>query len=200
MSEDHEVLIKYEIPLQKIVPKKLWDAQKSDSAMLSDSQLIQRAMPDSIDWRLRIRYNSLIQQIMDPAVPLADKIIRVDDIIKDICSYEVWKRRVDNELKAVFYMRRIGTYLEDQDALLTAMSARLWEIASAPIADEFGNMDMDKAKLLHSTIKLLLDRKFGQAVQRQVSSHIPSPQSFDPVQLERELLAAQRGLDVKELE
>ncbi len=137
---------------------------------------------------------------MDPAVPLADKILRVDDIIKDICSYEVWKRRVDNEAKAVFYTRRIGTYLEDQDAILTAMSVRLWEIASMSLSNADGELDMDKAKLLHQTIKLLLDRKFGQAVQRQVSAQISNPNSFDPVALERELTAMQRGIDVKELE
>lgn len=199
MSES-EVLVKYEIPLQKIVPKKLWDAQKSEFAMMSDDQLMREAHPDSIDWRLRIRYNSLLQQLMDPAVPLSDKILRVEDIIKDVCSYEVWKRRVDNEAKAVFYMRRIGTYLEDQDALLTAMSVRLWEIASMNLSNGDGSLDMDKAKLLHSTIKLLLDRKFGQAVQRQLTSNIPNPGSFDPVQLERELISIQRGTDVKDME
>lgn len=186
----------HEIPLQKMIPKKIYEAQQSEWAMKSDDSLIRECAPDSVDWRLRIRYNSLLQQIMDPAVALERRVIRVEDIIADVCTYEVWNRRVSIIPKAVFYSRKLGTYLEDQDALLTAFSGRLWEIASMPIVKQSGEVDHEAVKLLHRTINILLDRKFGQAVQRYVSAQIPGPENLDPIQVEKQLQLLE-ALDAK---
>ncbi|HYX39991.1 MAG TPA: hypothetical protein VE954_43395 [Oligoflexus sp.] len=183
---DEDNLIRWELPLHKIIPKRLYEAQQSECASWTDAKLFAEAMPDSLDWRLRIRYNSLLQQFMDPMKPMSDRAIKQDDIFKDICTYDVFKRRTDNVPKAVFITRRIGSYLEDQDALLTAFSTRLWEVASAPITDDKGRIDIDAAKILHKTIQILLDRKFGMAVQRQVNVGINASQ-MDPIAIEAQI-------------
>jgi hypothetical protein len=181
-----EVLTKWEAPMKKIIPRVLYEAQQSDLTLLSDSDLIAAAQPDSLDWRLRIRYNSLLARILDPSVALMDKVIRIENIIDGLCGYDIWNRRCKIPAKAVFYSRKIGTYLEDQDALLTAMSARLWEIASAPLLKENGKLDMQAATIVHKTIQILLDRKFGQAIQRQVTASI-DPVHMDPMRIEADI-------------
>ena len=185
-----------EIPLSQIIPKKLYEAQQSEWALKSDDQLMKECTPDSIDWRLRIRYNSLVQQVLDPMCPLERKVIRVEDIYSDICSYEVYRRRVDLTPKAVFITRKIGNYLEEQDSMLTAFSARLWEIASMPITNAAGGVDHEAVKLIHRTINLLLDRKFGQAVQRHVNAQLPTPENMDPLAVQKQV-AFLESLDVK---
>lgn len=164
-AEVESVLIKYELPMKKLVPRALYHASKSPLVMVDDDTLIRAATPDSIDWRLRIRYNSLLQKLRDETIPIEQRVIRIENVIDGITTYPVWQRRVGIEAKAVFYTKKIGSYLEDQDALLTAMSARLWEIASAPLMKD-GELDLKAASMVHKTIMILLDRKFGQAVQR----------------------------------
>jgi hypothetical protein len=188
-NESSEAKItRYEIPLKQLIPKKLWEAQQTEYAMMTEDKLMREAVPDTIDWRLRIRFQSLMQKLMDPHNARIAKPIRQEDIFRDICSYEVYKRRVDLPAKAVFIGKRLGSYLEDQDALLTAFSTRLWEIASAPIMKPDGTLDIESAKILHKTIQILLDRKFGQAVQRQVSLLSPAnPIMMDPLQIETQL-------------
>lgn len=186
-GDEEQRLEKWEVPLRKIIPRVLYEAQQSDLTLMSDSSLIEAAVPDSIDWRIRIRYNSLLSRILDPSVALIDKVIRVETIIDGICGYDVWKRRTSIPAKAVFYSRKIGTYLEDQDALLTAMSTRLWEIASVSILQDDGKLDMKAATMLHKTIQILLDRKFGQAVQRQVTATIVDPLTMDPLRIEADI-------------
>lgn len=185
-SADDNKVVRWELPLQKIIPKRLYEAQQSECAAWTDDKLFAEAMPDSLDWRLRIRYNSLLQQFFDPMRPMADRAIKQEDIYKDICGYDVFKRRIDMQAKAVFITRRIGSYLEDQDALLSAFSDRLWSIASAPILKKDGSLDVDAAKILHKTIQILLDRKFGQAIQRQVSVGVPAS-SMDPIAIEAQI-------------
>lgn len=187
--------------MKQVLPRKLYEAQQSEYVKMNDAKLLVEANPDSLDWRLRLRYNSLLQKMLDPALPLEHKVIRAQDVYDDICSYDVFNRRASDKAKAVFITRRIGAYLEDQDAILTAMSQRLWEIASIPIIRD-GVIDMEAAKLLHQTIKLLLDRKFGMAIQRQVTATLPGnvlptdPRSFDPIRLEAELLQIESQIGV----
>lgn len=183
-EEEESVLIKYELPMKKLIPKALYHAQRSELVLINDDDLIRSANPDSIDWRLRIRFNSLLQKIMDPTIPLENRVIRIEHIIEGITTYAVWTRRVAIEAKAVFYTRKIGTYLEDQDALLTAMSARLWDIASAPLIKN-GELDIKAATMVHKTIQILLDRKFGQAVQRTaVKVEMEDITKLDPSRIE----------------
>ena len=194
LDNEEQSIVRWEFPLSKIIPKKLYEAQQSETAMLNDSKLFQEAQPDSIDWRLRIRYCALLQKFMDPLHP-KDSVITQEDIYKEICSYDVFKRRVEIPSKAVFITRRIGSYLEDQDALLTAFSTRLWEIASAPILKDDGRIDIEAAKMLHKSVQILLDRKFGQAVQRNITANVGSS-DLDPVTIEaqiRELEALDHG-------
>jgi len=186
-DDEEQKLEKWEAPLRKLIPKVLYQAMQSDLTLMSDSDLIKEALPDSLDWRLRIRYNSLLSRILDPSVALIDKVIRTESIIDGLCGYDVWRRRTQNNAKCVFYTRKIGTYLEDQDALLTAMSARLWEIASIPITNGEGRLDLKAATMLHKTIQILLDRKFGQAVQRQVTASV-DPINLDPARIEGEIM------------
>jgi hypothetical protein len=183
---EEEYLQKWEAPLRKLIPKVLYEAQQSDLTLLSDDGLMREALPDSLDWRLRIRYNSLLQTILNPSVALVDKVIRVENIIQGLCGYDIWNRRSRIPAKAVFYTRKIGTYLEDQDALLTAMSARLWEVASAPVLNERGELNLKAATILHKTIQILLDRKFGQAIQRNVTATV-DPMAFDPLRIEADI-------------
>lgn len=188
---EEQTLVRFEIPLKKAIPKILYEAQSCPEAKMPDAELIRIALPDSLDWRLRIRYNSLVQKFYDPSN--ITNIIRGEDIFKGICSYEVYRRRVDIPAKAVFITRRLGSYLEDQDALITAMGSRLWEIASARITNEDGTVDLKAAQILHKTINILLDRKYGQAVQRHAHAMIAPPagsevpHSMDPVMLEAQI-------------
>lgn len=186
LEENPETIVRYELPLSKIIPKRLYEAQLTEEAILADSDLYTMAKPDSIDWRLRIKYNSLLQKWRDPQNLAKDPILQ-EDIYRDICSYDVWRRRVDIPAKAVFITRRISSYLEDQDALLTAMSARLWEIASMNLSNKDGSVNTEAVKIVHKTIQILLDRKFGMAIQRQVTASI-SPMAADPLALEAQVM------------
>lgn len=198
-DESSGKVVRYEIPLKQLIPKKIWEAQQTEYAMMPEDKLMREAIPDTIDWRLRIRFQSLLQKMMDPSVATLTKPIRQEDIFRDVCSYDVYKRRIDIPAKAVFIGKRLGSYLEDQDALLTAFSTRLWEIASAPIMKLDGTLDIESAKILHRTIQILLDRKFGQAVQRQVNLHAPaSPLNMDPLLIESKLKSLEAMADGNE--
>jgi hypothetical protein len=195
-DESTDKIVRYEIPLKQLIPKKIWEAQQTEYAMMAEDKLLREAIPDTIDWRLRIRFQSLLQKIADPTRATVAKSIKQEDIFNGICSYDVYKRRIDIPAKAVFIGKRLGSYLEDQDALLTAFSTRLWEIASAPIMKPDGTMDIESAKILHKTIQILLDRKFGQAVQRQVNVMAPaSPLAMDPIQIETQLRSLESMAD-----
>lgn len=195
-DESADKIVRYEIPLKQLIPKKIWEAQQTEYALMAEDKLLREAIPDTIDWRLRIRFQSLLQKIADPTRATVAKSIRQEDIFNGICSYDVYKRRIDIPAKAVFIGKRLGSYLEDQDALLTAFSTRLWEIASAPIMKTDGTLDIESAKILHKTIQILLDRKFGQAVQRQVNVMAPaSPLAMDPIQIETQLRSLESMAD-----
>jgi hypothetical protein len=195
-DESTDKIVRYEIPLKQLIPKKIWEAQQTEYAMMAEDKLLREAIPDTIDWRLRIRFQSLLQKIADPTRATVAKSIKQEDIFNGICSYDVYKRRIDIPAKAVFIGKRLGSYLEDQDALLTAFSTRLWEIASAPIMKTDGTLDIESAKILHKTIQILLDRKFGQAVQRQVNVMAPaSPLAMDPIQIETQLRSLESMAD-----
>jgi len=195
-DEGADRIVRYEIPLKQLIPKKIWEAQQTEYALMAEDKLLREAIPDTIDWRLRIRFQSLLQKIADPTRATVAKSIRQEDIFSGICSYDVYKRRIDIPAKAVFIGKRLGSYLEDQDALLTAFSTRLWEIASAPIMKMDGTLDIESAKILHKTIQILLDRKFGQAVQRQVNVMAPaSPLAMDPIQIENQLRSLESMAD-----
>lgn len=195
-DEGADKIVRYEIPLKQLIPKKIWEAQQTEYALMAEDKLLREAIPDTIDWRLRIRFQSLLQKIADPTRATVAKSIRQEDIFNGICSYDVYKRRIDIPAKAVFIGKRLGSYLEDQDALLTAFSTRLWEIASAPIMKTDGTLDIESAKILHKTIQILLDRKFGQAVQRQVNVMAPaSPLAMDPIQIETQLRSLESMAD-----
>lgn len=197
-EESSARIVRYEIPLKQIIPKKIWEAQQTEYAMMSEDNLLRAAIPDNLDWRLRIRFQSLLQKVADPTRATVAKAIRQEDIYNGICSYEVYKRRIDIPAKAVFIGKRLGSYLEDQDALLTAFSSRLWEVASAPIMNSDGTLDIESVKILHKTIQILLDRKFGQAVQRQVSVMQPvSPIQMDPLAIEAQLRLMDGMIDDK---
>lgn len=181
-------VIRYEFPLRRLIPKKLWEAQQTEYAAMPEDKLMREALPDSVDWRLRIRFQSLMAKLTDPHRIEKLRPIMQEDIYREICSYEVFKRRVEIPAKAVFISKRLGTYLEDQDALLTAYSTRLWEIASAPLSNPDGTLNIEAAKIMHKTIQILLDRKFGQAVQRQVNLTQPAlPIAMDPLAIESKL-------------
>lgn len=186
MLGEEDKIVRWELPLHKIIPKKLFEAQQSEVSMLPDAQLIAAAMPDSIDWRLRIRYNSLLEKFKDPTHP-KDRGITMEEIYDQICTYETFKRRTDIPAKALFITRKIGTYVDDQDALLTAFTVRMWEVASAPLMKPNGQLDIEATKLVHKTIQILLDRKFGQAVQRQISVGVQNPATMDPIAIENQL-------------
>jgi hypothetical protein len=188
LKDDEDKIVRWELPLHKIIPKKLYEAQQSAVALMPDDQLLAAAQPDSIDWRLRIKYNALLQKYMDPMSP-KDSAILQEEIYKDVCTYDTFKRRIDIAAKAVFITRRIGSYTDDQDALLTAFSTRMWEIASASLVKPDGSLDIEATKLVHKTIQILLDRKFGQAVQRQISVGVQNPSTMDPVAIEAQLRA-----------
>jgi hypothetical protein len=195
-DESTDKIVRYEIPLKQLIPKKIWEAQQTEYAMMAEDKLLREAIPDTIDWRLRIRFQSLLQKIADPTRATVARSIKQEDIFNGICSYDVYKRRIDIPAKAVFIGKRLGSYLEDQDALLTAFSTRLWEIASAPIMKTDGTLDIESAKILHKTIQILLDRKFGQAVQRQVNVMAPaSPLAMDPIQIETQLRSLESMAD-----
>lgn len=183
----NDEVVRWELPLHKIIPKRLYEAQQSAAGTMSDADLMAAAAPDSLDWRLRIRFNTLIQMYVDPMRPKPEGSILQEDIFSGICTSDTWKRRTSIEAKAVFITRRIGSYLEDQDALLTAFSNRMWEIAGAQLVLPDGRLDIEATKLVHKTIQILLDRKFGQAVQRQVTANLPANSGLDPIAIETQM-------------
>jgi hypothetical protein len=132
--------------------------------IISDSELVQLAKPDSIDWELRLRFTRVLQDIDKNTT----KPVPASRFYDGICTLNVWTSRMTDKHKGAFVGRALHDFGQATDNLITTITSRFYELVSIPLTDRKGNIDHKSAKLLLDMARLLLDRKFGTSVQRSL--------------------------------
>ncbi len=180
--------------LKSKVPNLIFDSVFPDieKMAMSDSDVIRMADPDSVDWEIRVRMTRLLEKVGNGGI----RVYTLDDFHKGICNVLVYKKRLKQEWKRTFYTRPLHTFEQATDNIITAITSRFYEITNLPITtvDENGKKTVDhkNARLMMDLAKLMLDRKHGQAVQRQVIAKAPLPPkviSPTPSEVEEEIVA-----------
>lgn len=175
------------------VPTIIFDALHPDldKMMYSDSDILKLANPDSVDWEIRIRMARIISKVTLKSKTVYEEI----DFYRGICERVVFRKRLMHEWKGAFLVRPLHTFEQATDHIITAITARFYEIAALPVTttaeDGTKTVDHRNARLLMDLAKLMLDRKHGSAIQRQVTlkSSIPASVAVDPVAVENEIIA-----------
>lgn len=146
-----------------------------DKINYSNSEIIRMATPDSIDWEIRTRLDENLLKINKRT----KKKIPIEAFHEGICDYITFKKKFGDEWKKSFITRPLNDFSESTDHIISTLSARFYEIASLPITslDERGNktVDMKNVKIMMDLAKLMLDRKFGAAFQRNLNVNVPVP-------------------------
>jgi hypothetical protein len=152
-----------------------------DKMTISNSEIIKMASPDSIDWQIRTRIDELILKIS----PRTKKETPLEEFYEGICDERTFKKRLKHEWKRSFITRPLNEFAEGTDHIISSLTARFYEIASLPISslDSRGNktVDMKNAKLMMDLAKLMLDRKFGAAFQRNLNLTANAPPPPPPL-------------------
>ncbi len=186
MATDREIL------LRRRLPESIYYALQPDLEKLttSSAEIIRMATPDSIDWQLRARIDCLVLKLN----PRSKRDLTEQEFHEGICDYLTFKKRLTHEWKRVFLTRPLDTFSEATDHILTSLTARFYEIASLPISslDHRGNktVDLKNARLMMDLAKLMLDRKLGAAVQRNVNVSVETkvkPVTVSLAQIESEI-------------
>jgi len=160
--------------------------------MMPEDAINKLAEPNAMLWELRVR---LWQTIEDREAKYASfaKIIPItsDDIIKGICSRGRLYRIVDDKFKCEFLSRPLRDYQNSAEDLTRAAQARIWEVLSLPIKDNKGVPDKNLTKIVFDCAKMVLDRKYGQAIQKtelyakvqsqslHITKDLSSPEAID---------------------
>jgi hypothetical protein len=156
---------------------------------MSDSVVLKMADPDSVDWEIRIRLARILSRITEKS----EKIYELGDFYVGICTCDVFRRRIKDEWKKSFYIRPLHTFKQATDNIIKTITARFYEIAAIPVVDidDQGKKTVDhkNARLLLDVAKLLLDRKLGAAVQRNVTLKGSVPANTTPAEDETEIKA-----------
>ncbi len=188
MTPDKLKVLKSKVP-DLIFHSVLPDIEKM---AMSDSDIIMMADPDSVDWEIRVRMTRLLEKVGNGGI----RVYTLDDFHKGICNVLVFKKRLKQEWKRTFYTRPLHTFEQATDNIITAITSRFYEITNLPITTVDGNgkktVDHKNARLMMDLAKLMLDRKHGQAVQRQVVAKAPSVpriMSPTPTEVEEEITA-----------
>jgi hypothetical protein len=182
-------------PFSYIRSKKLrniLDSEDPDLDLLSDIEITEQAAPNAILWELRARLWILIDkreedlQKWGKAEPLL-----ADEIRKGICSRQQFEKIIANPMKSAFLSRPLGSPEDRQEDLVRAAQARLWEILSLPIVGKDGRPDKSLAKIVFDTAKMVMERKYGTAIQRtETLAHVRNEQVGSPQPISVEALEA----------
>lgn len=197
------------IELKGLVP--LFVSEKLDAPpwiqLMDEEDLKDEVKPDSVLWQLRIRLWGLVEVVLqNQGAGLAVDPIPEKNLYRDICSRQMWAKRIQDEVKGAFICRPIYDFTHQLDALLTVGASRLWEIISIPIKDKRGHLIPASARLVLQAFKMLKDTKFGGPVQRVITAQVKSdPDAKNPVLIDDEIkmledkLRAGKVVDVGEI-
>lgn len=176
--------------------KKLLTEEDPDLAMLPDHEIEAGAKPNSMLWELRAR----LWILLDKRLAEKDKYGTCDELTDEevrrgICQKSKFWNILNNPYQACFLGRPLGSpesRLEDQ---VRAANARIMEVLSLPMKDANGNPDKQIMKMVLDTAKMVMDRKYGTAIQRtetlaRVQTHkVEAPQSVAVIEEDIEALS-----------
>lgn len=146
-------------------------------SMLPEDTIHRLAEPNALLWELRVKLWKLIE---DREAKLKHfgtaEEIKIAELINGICSESRFKTITDSKFKCEFLSRPIRNYENSAEDLVRAAQARIWEVLSLPIKDDKGIPDKALTKIVFDCAKMVIDRKYGQALQKtelyaKVQSH-----------------------------
>jgi len=147
--------------------RKILTEEDPDIALLPDHEVENGAKPNANLWELRARLWILIDQ----RLALKDKYGECDplgepEIREGICQKSQFHRILNDPFRAAFLARPLASpeaRLEDQ---VRAANARVMEVLAMPMKNAEGLPDKQIMKMVLDTAKMVLDRKYGTAIQR----------------------------------
>lgn len=147
--------------------KTMIEGTDPDLDLLSDLEITEQAAPTAMMWELRARLWILIDARENDLRKFGKcDPLKVDEIRKGICSEKQFNRYLSNPMQAAFLARPLGSPENRQEDLARAAHARLWEILSLPLTDKDGRPDKALAKLVFDTSRMVIEHKYGTAIQR----------------------------------
>ncbi len=193
--------------LKDVLPSVVYKAiSHVGRASMADADVIHKANPDATDWELRLRMTRIINKAEEESGDdKVDTTIWVeDDFCKGICQRNALRTRLGDEWKREFLFRPLHTFKQATDNIIMSVTARLYEISAIPITYEFTGpdgkvvkrVDHKNAKLVMDLAKLMLDRKLGLALARQVTVTASVPGKVaTPADVEKEIKALEAEFD-----
>lgn len=177
--------------------KSLLDGDDPDLDLLSDEEITEQATPTATLWQLRARLWILLDKRNENLEKFgACDDLKVEEIRRGICSEKQFNRFLNNPYHAAFLARPLTSPQSRQQDLLRAAIARQWEILSLPLTDAKGRPDKGLAKIVFDTVKMVVDREWGTAVQRtetlaRIQTQNMKPEPVDVKALEQNIKALQ---------
>lgn len=142
-------------------------SEDPDLALLPDHEIENGAKPNSTLWELRARLWILIDQ----RLALKEKYGECDplkepEIREGICQKSQFSRILSDPFRAAFLARPLKSPEARQEDQVRAANARIMEVLAMPMKNAEGLPDKQIMKMVLDTAKMVLDRKYGTAVQR----------------------------------
>ena len=159
---------------------------------LSDSKLISRASPDAVDWELRTRFTRLFMEAHE-AKEGSITVWLEPDFYAGVLPKRKFLDRLKKPEKLSFYMRPLHRFEQATDNIISVITSRMYEISALQIVDEDGKVDHKAAGLILQLGKMVLDRKLGSAVQRQLLVSVEST----PDDVEKEIKALEAEFQIE---
>lgn len=163
MQENYAVLKKF---IKAEVIARIFE-ENEELAMLQEDTITHLAEPNAMLWELRVRLWKLVE---DREAKLSAfntcSDLTIAELTHGICSDARLRSIVKNQFKCEFLSRPIRDYKNSAEDLTRAAQARLWEVLSLPIKDEKGLPDKGLTKIVFDCAKMVLDRQYGQAIQK----------------------------------
>ncbi len=125
------------------------------------------------DWALKVALWNSIRRAATGGGSVAPQ-----DVYGGICTYHHWLTRVlANPKRVAWLLSPIQDYQAALEPVLSILAKRAFEIASAPIMDKSGRINVALAKVQMQLRRELEDRKFGAPVQKSLHAHANLGQS-----------------------
>ena len=142
-------------------------ADTDELNFLKEDEINRLAEPNSMLWELRVRLWRLIEDRLVKLEAFGQtQELKIEEIINGICSRNKFMTILDDKFKCEFLSRPIRDYENSAEDLVRAAQARIWEVLALPIKDSKGLPCPKMTKIVFDCAKMVIDRKYGQALQK----------------------------------
>ena len=151
-------------------------------ASMTEDELIDEAKPTTNDWALRHSFWSKFGEFINSGdLDAGDRsVIQMVDIYRGICSPKSFHCTIDKPHKLAFILCPMQTHQEDLNIQAIMASKVVARIMNQEIKID-ANWCPKKAMVVLRASSMILERAFGQAIQRSINLNVNT--EVDPQQI-----------------